>query len=84
MDAIVALESLYNYCIIYSYTFGGDVGSLLLFAIQGPITGVLWSEQDNWGDRGQSSYLFVRIVYTNQFTEEEDRCDCSKAICTEG
>jgi hypothetical protein len=63
----------------------GDPGSIFLCAIQGPITRVLWSEQDNWRDnRRKSSNLFVRTIYTNQFTEEKNWCDCSKAICSEG
>ncbi len=28
--------------------------------------------------------LCVGVMFPDQFTEEEDRCDCSKAICSEG
>jgi hypothetical protein len=28
--------------------------------------------------------LYVGVMFLDQFTEEEDRCDCSKAICSEG
>jgi hypothetical protein len=42
-------------------------GSLFLCAIQGPVTGVLWSEQQNdWRHRGKSSNLFVRTIYTSK------------------
>jgi hypothetical protein len=41
----------------------GDPSSLFLCAIQGPIIGILWSEQNNWKDDKRKSFnLLVEII----------------------